>query len=751
MPKKKNNYGRSRRTKQIKEESISWFWLVPLLFAIGVVPLIVFMNVHELEGIATLYWTDATSNVDFFSYTKMVWIIVSSAVALIYFMICIRFEYLKEKKDIFYIPLAVYALFVFLSTLLAQYRDIAVFGFPDRYEGMLVLFAYIAFTVIAFHMVDSKKNAWILFGALAISSLIVGTIGIFQFYGMDFFRTHIGKLTILPSEHHDMADGLNFRFGAKTIYTTMYNTNNVGSYMAMVFPITLAMSFFANKKWVRIILASLSVLLFFNAVGSNSRAGYIGGLTAILVLFIVLRKKIFPNFLKVGVIVASFVIIFVSLSNYADARIVSRVQDTAKELFGVLGIVDVVEEEEVEEEEVGEEEEVLDVVDVFEPEYKSENELLVKIDDVPLTLRVIGDGSQVLFIDEDDEALVLGNVPENDGLMRLESDVYEGIYVKSDRGRMELIKGDHSLRFLPLNNTIYPIDDDFNMLMAPETPPVDDYYLDEGILYIHSGDSKLVTFRQHDNIVFFDENDNFISVQPFGSSNRFVLNDKRFKDYLFVLNRHSFRFYKNGELVDRYKIGAEFVLEENEEYKGQEGEEEYEVVPEFHFEPFDFKTWGFEGMESAGSSRGYIYSRSIPMMLDTMLIGHGPDTYAIYFPQHDYEGKREFLSTENRLVDKPHSMYLQMGINTGVPSLLAFIAMIIIYFISCFKIYRRIDYSDEYYGFSIGILCGVVGYLITGFFNDSIVSVAPVFWILLGAGFSINRIIKLKQEKVKEA
>jgi hypothetical protein len=33
---------------------------------------------------------------------------------------------------------------------------------------------------------------------------------------------------------------------------------------------------------------------------------------------------------------------------------------------------------------------------------------------------------------------------------------------------------------------------------------------------------------------------------------------------------------------------------------------------------------------------------------------------------------------------------------------------------------------------------GVIGYLAAGFFNDSIVSVAPLFWILLGIGISIN-------------
>ena len=33
---------------------------------------------------------------------------------------------------------------------------------------------------------------------------------------------------------------------------------------------------------------------------------------------------------------------------------------------------------------------------------------------------------------------------------------------------------------------------------------------------------------------------------------------------------------------------------------------------------------------------------------------------------------------------------------------------------------------------------GVVGYLFAGMFNDSVISVAPVFWIVLGVGVALN-------------
>ena len=39
-------------------------------------------------------------------------------------------------------------------------------------------------------------------------------------------------------------------------------------------------------------------------------------------------------------------------------------------------------------------------------------------------------------------------------------------------------------------------------------------------------------------------------------------------------------------------------------------------------------------------------------------------------------------------------------------------------------------------------MLGVLGYLIAGISNDSCVAIAPLFWALLGIGFSVNQINK---------
>lgn len=151
------------------------------------------------------------------------------------------------------------------------------------------------------------------------------------------------------------------------------------------------------------------------------------------------------------------------------------------------------------------------------------------------------------------------------------------------------------------------------------------------------------------------------------------------------------------------------------------------------------ETFGFNGKEKLGSARGYIWSRSIPLIKNNLIIGGGPDSFIFQFPQNDLIGKYYAYDTPNMLVDKPHNLYLQMAINDGVIALLAFLAIVGIYVVDSFKLYAlRKDYDDPSIAYGSITCLGVIGYLFAGLFNDSVISVAPVFWIVLGVGVALN-------------
>lgn len=159
---------------------------------------------------------------------------------------------------------------------------------------------------------------------------------------------------------------------------------------------------------------------------------------------------------------------------------------------------------------------------------------------------------------------------------------------------------------------------------------------------------------------------------------------------------------------------------------------------------------GFVGQERLGSARGYIWSRIFPMLKKTIFIGHGPDVFSIEFPQNDYIGKIRAYGTPQMIVDKPHNMYLQIAVNTGVLSLLAVLVLWGFYIVQSIKLYIK-NIEKSYISITGAcIFMAICAYLAAGLANDSAVGIAPIFWVLLGLGFVCNEILKKQRNNVQK-
>ena len=128
------------------------------------------------------------------------------------------------------------------------------------------------------------------------------------------------------------------------------------------------------------------------------------------------------------------------------------------------------------------------------------------------------------------------------------------------------------------------------------------------------------------------------------------------------------------------------------------------------------------------------------MLKHNVIKGSGADTYSFAFPQNDYvtlyncfEGGQMTLVT-----DKAHNLYMQYWINTGLISLLAWLALVGYYLVGAVRTLKKrgfVDFSDYVNG---GIFCGIIGFLATAFFNDGSVNTMPMFYTMLGVGLAIN-------------
>lgn len=147
-----------------------------------------------------------------------------------------------------------------------------------------------------------------------------------------------------------------------------------------------------------------------------------------------------------------------------------------------------------------------------------------------------------------------------------------------------------------------------------------------------------------------------------------------------------------------------------------------------------FPVEAFAGIknEAFASGRGYIWSRSIPLLKKAVLWGFGPDTFPYVFPQNDIVGKLNYGSIWI-IIGKPHSWYLQVALGSGVLSLLCILAFLGCLAVKTILVHRRETQGERTLMAFTFLLC-LIGFLAAGVFNDSVVSVSPILWMLCGFG-----------------
>ena len=174
------------------------------------------------------------------------------------------------------------------------------------------------------------------------------------------------------------------------------------------------------------------------------------------------------------------------------------------------------------------------------------------------------------------------------------------------------------------------------------------------------------------------------------------------------------------------------------------------------YNPFDkvdglrhIESIGFEKNQHFGSRRGYIWSRTFPLLKRHILYGSGPNTFVYEFPNDDYVGMKN-VGYDGAVVTKPHNMFLQIWVQTGFVSLLAFLALYGLYFVESIRLYFLCGGLRSSEKIGLGIMLGTFGYIVTGLANDSTVAVAPLYWCLLGTGMAVNRYNRMGNRDASE-
>ena len=609
--------------------------MFPAIFFTSMVILIVRLSSYE-RNMDQFYWYAGSSSKmsDFFSYYKMIAITICAAVCLIILLYRVFTQSFYIKRSHAYIPMIVYSVFVSLSYLASDYKEFALFGFNDRFEGTLILLSYMVMLFYVINTVQSERNVrWIVY-SLAIASTYLGLIGLSQALGHDFFQTDLGKKLITPSWFWNQIDGLNFTFTHNEIYQTVYNINYVSFYLTLLIPmfgLLFIHTVIKGKEeplYKKIIWGSLFALLLFNLIGSASSGGLMGMGVVVLMAFIVLNK----NILKWWKPVCILLIITVAIAGITFSRWSPELSGSVNSVLGK----------------------------------NSSNIVTQQVGDASLTEDSTADNikHKIDFMETTGDAIILG---------------YNGAQIIFQT---------------------YP--DDPSSLTVKDS----------------DGSTLSLELINKDEIKYQVKDDrfNWISVKP-------AKDDKGNRYIVLITDKQDWNFMQTDK-GPKYFTGTHHLIDLHK-------------VPAF----------GWENNPKFGSGRGYIWSRTIPMIKDTLILGHGADTYCLYFPNDDYVGKYNgFSNNVNIIVDKPHNMYFGYLIGTGGISMLALLILWFTYITQSFIIYWKSRYSDFLSFIGAGVFLGICGFLVSGFVDDSSVSVMPMFYGLLGTGIAINMMIKSKHE-----
>jgi len=125
--------------------------------------------------------------------------------------------------------------------------------------------------------------------------------------------------------------------------------------------------------------------------------------------------------------------------------------------------------------------------------------------------------------------------------------------------------------------------------------------------------------------------------------------------------------------------------------------------------------------DDTGNGRVYVWRQTLKMVPDNILNGIGIDNFGVV----DDGGYFMYIHDDGlQLFDKVHNEYLQKLITEGLFSFITYIGLLVYVFIKYIK-----NRSDE---LKYSLFLVFLAYLIQATFNISVITVAPIFYMIMG-------------------
>src|SRR5665647_2290309 len=145
------------------DEDMHWFQMLPAAFFTAFVIIITRMHVYKRD-MSQFFWSGQGADAqlsDFFSYFKMVAIVICATLAIVFLLYRVVTQALYIQKSVYYYPMMVYSLFVILSYAFSEFKEFALWGYHDRFEGTVTLLAYMVMPVSYTHLRAHETDSYL--------------------------------------------------------------------------------------------------------------------------------------------------------------------------------------------------------------------------------------------------------------------------------------------------------------------------------------------------------------------------------------------------------------------------------------------------------------------------------------------------------------------------------------------------------------------------------------------------------------
>lgn len=592
-------------------------------FVFTILPLLVHAKKYMVYLDSYEWFSALDSSLDIFLYYKQ-WVFTLCMFSMV---VCIAASFFNGKRQFkfqkIFIPLFIYGGLALLSTLISSNRNFGFSGIYEQFESVFCLLGYVVIVYYLYLYIQNEKDVHFLINALAIGALVIGLIGMFQGFKLDFMRTGFGKS--LMASNDLSTDGMQFQFPLGRAFVTLYNPNYVGVYATMVIPVFAVLSAYAKNWKERVLYIAVTVSSIFSMFAAQFKAGIISLLLVGIVSLFFVRKYILKRwYIVVCVVVA---------------------------LVGLFAIVD---------------------------EKNDHN------------------------------------------------------YSNSIRTALTVTKS------IPY------------ALTGMETQK-------DGITFDYLGEHYTFTVDTAADEAGTQTYSNFKLVKKDGTEVKCVWGEDgvlRFEDpnlaNMYVANTTIDFLEKNSEDGQLYNVsvaGLDFVID-GVEWKVAKYGDVFKYL-NFYGKASSMKnapTMLLGNYDELASKRGFMWARTLPLLKKYIVFGSGADTFTLVYPQNDYVAMKN-AGYEGNIISKPHCMYLQVAVQTGLVSLLAMLVFLGMYLVQSICLYGKSLPKSQLGCTGLAILLGVIGYLVSCISNDSSITVAPVFWGLIGLGITVNCLVKEEMDR----